>query len=115
MTPAEIRDAPAPAKLNLFLHVTGRRADGYHELETAFQLIDLQDRVHLRRRDDGQITRLNPLPDVPPEQDLTVRAARLLLGMTLTCLVTAGSMLINDYHDHKLGVDNAKVNAADEP
>lgn len=44
-----------------------------------------------------------------------VRAARLLLGMTLTCLVTAGSMLINDYHDHKLGVDNAKVNAADEP
>ena len=78
MTPAEIHDAPAPAKLNLFLHVTGRRADGYHELETAFQLIDLQDRVHLRRRDDGQITRLNPLPDVPPEQDLTVRAARLL-------------------------------------
>ena len=78
MTPAEIRNAPAPAKLNLFLHVTGRRADGYHELETAFQLIDLQDLVHLRRRDDGQITRLNPLPDVPPEQDLTVRAARLL-------------------------------------
>jgi 1,4-dihydroxy-2-naphthoate octaprenyltransferase len=44
-----------------------------------------------------------------------VRAARLLLGMTLTCLVTAGSMLINDYHDHKLGVDNAKVITPDEP
>jgi len=44
-----------------------------------------------------------------------VRAARLLLGMTLTCLVTAGSMLINDYHDHKLGVDNAKVITTDEP
>lgn len=44
-----------------------------------------------------------------------VRAARLLLGMALTCLVTAGSMLINDYHDHKLGVDNAKVITTDEP
>lgn len=84
MDPLEIRDAPAPAKLNLFLHVTGRRPDGYHELETVFQLIDLQDQVHLRRRDDGQITRLNALPDVPAEQDLTVRAARLLQQHTGT-------------------------------
>lgn len=74
----EIRNAPAPAKLNLFLHVTGRRADGYHELETVFQLVDLCDRVHLRRRDDGAVVREGALPGVPPEADLVVRAARLL-------------------------------------
>jgi 4-diphosphocytidyl-2-C-methyl-D-erythritol kinase len=75
---AEIRNAPAPAKLNLFLHVTGRRPDGYHELETVFQLIDWCDRLHLRRREDGRIVRLGALPGVPPEDDLVVRAARLL-------------------------------------
>jgi 4-diphosphocytidyl-2-C-methyl-D-erythritol kinase len=71
----EIRNAPAPAKLNLFLHVTGRRPDGYHTLETVFQLIDLCDRIHLRPRNDGQIRRLTDLPGVPPEADLAVRAA----------------------------------------
>lgn len=75
---AEIRHAPAPAKLNLFLHVTGRRADGYHELETVFQLIDWCDAVHVRRRDDGRIERIGTLPGVAAEADLTVRAARLL-------------------------------------
>jgi 4-diphosphocytidyl-2-C-methyl-D-erythritol kinase len=75
---AEIRHAPAPAKLNLFLHVTGRRPDGYHELETVFQLIDLQDTLHLRRREDGAIRRIGALPGVPPEADLVVRAARRL-------------------------------------
>ena len=75
---AEIRHAPAPAKLNLFLHVTGRRPDGYHELETVFQLIDLCDHLHLRRRDDGRILRRGGLPGVPAEDDLIVRAARLL-------------------------------------
>lgn len=74
----EIRNAPAPAKLNLFLHVTGRRPDGYHELETVFQLIDWCDRLHVRRREDGRIVRLGALPGVPPEDDLVVRAARLL-------------------------------------
>lgn len=74
----ELRHLPAPAKLNLFLHVTGRRADGYHLLETVFQLVDLEDRIDLRRRDDGVIELLNPIAGVPAEQDLTVRAARRL-------------------------------------
>jgi 4-diphosphocytidyl-2-C-methyl-D-erythritol kinase len=74
----EIRDAPAPAKLNLFLHVTGRRADGYHLLETVFQLIDLQDVLHLRVRGDGRIVRAADVPGVTEDDDLTVRAARLL-------------------------------------
>lgn len=69
---------PAPAKLNLFLHLTGRRADGYHLLETVFQLLDWGDTVHLRARADGVIRRVEALADVPEEQDLTVRAARLL-------------------------------------
>lgn len=77
MTP-ELPDLPAPAKLNLFLHVTGRRADGYHLLETVFELIDLCDTVHLRRSDDGRIRLANPIDGVPEEADLTVRAAKLL-------------------------------------
>ncbi len=69
---------PAPAKLNLFLHVTGRRADGYHLLQTVFQLLDWGDTVHLRVREDGEIRRDAELVDVSEAQDLTVRAARLL-------------------------------------
>lgn len=77
-----LRNLPAPAKLNLFLHVTGRRADGYHLLETVFELVDLCDRVHLVRRVDAAIVRRNPLPGVPAEADLAVRAARLLAAET---------------------------------
>jgi 4-diphosphocytidyl-2-C-methyl-D-erythritol kinase len=77
-----LHNLPAPAKLNLFLHVTGRRPDGYHLLETVFELVDLCDRVHLVRRDDGAIVRRDPLPGVPPEADLAVRAARLLAAET---------------------------------
>ncbi len=69
---------PAPAKLNLFLHVTGRRADGYHELETLFQLIDLADELRIRVRPDGVIERSGGPDGVPADQDLVVRAARLL-------------------------------------
>jgi 4-diphosphocytidyl-2-C-methyl-D-erythritol kinase len=74
----EFLDAPAPAKLNLFLHVTGRRSDGYHLLETVFQLIDLQDRLDFRVRDDGVIVRTNDLPGIAADDDLAIRAARLL-------------------------------------
>lgn len=77
-----LRNLPAPAKLNLFLHVTGRRADGYHLLETVFEFVDLCDRVHLARRDDGAIVRRNPLAGLAPEADLAVRAARLLAAET---------------------------------
>lgn len=69
---------PAPAKLNLFLHVTGRRADGYHTLESLMVLLDFGDTLTLATREDGQIVLSHPLPGVPPESDLTYRAARLL-------------------------------------
>ena len=73
---------PAPAKLNLFLHIVGRRADGYHLLQTAFQLLDWGDEVRLRVRDDGGIRRIDPLPDVPEALDLGVRAAHALKRAT---------------------------------
>ncbi|MBI1285133.1 MAG: 4-(cytidine 5'-diphospho)-2-C-methyl-D-erythritol kinase [Thiobacillus sp.] len=69
---------PAPAKLNLFLHVVGRRADGYHLLQSVFRLIDRADTVHLELREDGRVVRESELPGVAEDQDLTVRAARLL-------------------------------------
>jgi 4-diphosphocytidyl-2-C-methyl-D-erythritol kinase len=69
---------PAPAKLNLFLHVVGRRGDGYHLLQTVFQLLDWGDTVRLRLRLDGTIRRVDPLPDVAVAADLTVRAAQAL-------------------------------------
>jgi 4-diphosphocytidyl-2-C-methyl-D-erythritol kinase len=78
----EVRGAPAPAKINRFLHVVGRRPDGYHLLESVFQLIDLVDRIDVKVLPDERIERINPLPGVPPEQDLTVRAARLLQQRT---------------------------------
>jgi 4-diphosphocytidyl-2-C-methyl-D-erythritol kinase len=69
---------PAPAKLNLFLHVTGRRDDGYHRLETLLVAIDLGDTITLTCRDDGVIARTSELPGVAPEDDLVVRAAAAL-------------------------------------
>lgn len=69
---------PAPCKINLFLHITGRRADGYHTLQSLFLLLDHGDEIRIRIRQDGQLVHMNPLPGVPPEKDLTIRAARAL-------------------------------------
>ena len=69
---------PAPAKVNLFLHVTGRRADGYHTLESLFALIDLCDTIALAPRDDGVIVRENDVAGIAADDDLAVRAARAL-------------------------------------
>ncbi len=69
---------PAPAKLNLFLHVVGRRADGYHLLQTLFRFIELHDTLSFTMRDDGEVCRVNSIEGVPADQDLCVRAAKLL-------------------------------------
>lgn len=74
-------DIPAPAKLNLFLHITGRRADGYHLLQSAFMLIDWCDTLHFSVRSDGQISREDLTWELPPD-DLVLRAARALQQAT---------------------------------
>lgn len=68
----------APAKLNLFLHITGKNVQGYHLLQTVFLLLDYGDTLTITLRDDGQIQHLNPLPNVSAEQDLCIRAAQAL-------------------------------------
>jgi 4-diphosphocytidyl-2-C-methyl-D-erythritol kinase len=68
----------APAKLNLFLHVTGRREDGYHELQTLFQILDWGDELSIRATNDASIRRVGSDFGVPEDQDLAIRAARLL-------------------------------------
>jgi 4-diphosphocytidyl-2-C-methyl-D-erythritol kinase len=73
---------PAPAKLNLFLHVVGRRPDGYHLLQTVFRFIDRADTLRFEPRTDGAIVLATPIPGVPADSDLTVRAARLLQQAT---------------------------------
>lgn len=69
---------PAPAKLNLFLHILGRRSDGYHELQTCFQFVDLCDDIYIAVREDGEVRRARGAAGVVPELDLCVRAARAL-------------------------------------
>jgi 4-diphosphocytidyl-2-C-methyl-D-erythritol kinase len=85
---------PAPAKLNLFLHIVGRRADGYHELQSVFQFVDLCDDLEIAVRADGQIARSSEILDVPAERDLCIRAARALQR-------AAGSTLGADIQLHK--------------
>jgi 4-diphosphocytidyl-2-C-methyl-D-erythritol kinase len=77
---------PAPAKLNLFLHITGRRPDGYHVLQTVFQFLDFGDELAFRVRPDGAVTLEPDLPGVAPEENLIVRAARLLQQRAGTAL-----------------------------
>jgi 4-diphosphocytidyl-2-C-methyl-D-erythritol kinase len=79
-------DWSAPAKLNLMLHIVGRRPDGYHELQTVFQLIDLCDRVRISVREDGRIARPKGPAGVPEGEDLVVRAARALQELSGTRL-----------------------------
>jgi 4-diphosphocytidyl-2-C-methyl-D-erythritol kinase len=76
------RDWPAPAKINLFLHVVGRRADGYHQLQTVFRFLDYGDTLRCEPRSDDRIVLAAPLPGVPPETDLVVRAAQALRAAT---------------------------------
>ena len=73
---------PAPAKLNLFLHVVGRREDGYHDLQTVFQFVDLADRVRISHRADARLRRTATIPGVAEADDLVIRAARLLRDET---------------------------------
>lgn len=73
-----IHQWPSPAKLNLFLYITGRRADGYHQLQTLFQFLDYGDTLTITPRQDEHIQLLTPLEGVPNEQNLIIRAARLL-------------------------------------
>jgi 4-diphosphocytidyl-2-C-methyl-D-erythritol kinase len=77
----------APAKLNLFLHIIGRKDDGYHLLQSVFQLIDWCDTIHLKRISENVVRRVNPIPGVPPEKDLVVRTANLLKDF---CKIEAG-------------------------
>ena len=82
-------DIPAPAKLNLFLHITGRRPDGYHLIQSVFMLVDWCDTLHFELRSDGKITRrdIGTASDQPlPAEDLTLRAARALQKATGTTL-----------------------------
>jgi 4-diphosphocytidyl-2-C-methyl-D-erythritol kinase len=78
-------DVPAPAKLNLFLHVIGRRADGYHLLQSVFQLIDWCDKLHFELRHDGALAR-HDLGPALPDDDLCLRAARALQAQSGTAL-----------------------------
>lgn len=85
MSLAALHDVPAPAKINLFLHIVGRRADGYHLLQSPFQLIDWADRLHFERRADGRLQR-HDLGAALPEDDLCLRAARALQAASGTAL-----------------------------
>jgi 4-diphosphocytidyl-2-C-methyl-D-erythritol kinase len=85
---------PAPAKINRFLHIVGRRADGYHDLQTLFQFLDYGDDLHFSVHDRGTVHRSGGLPDLREEEDLAVRAALLLQQAT-------GTRLGVDIHIHK--------------
>jgi 4-diphosphocytidyl-2-C-methyl-D-erythritol kinase len=81
-----VQTFPAPAKLNLMLRIVGRRADGYHLLQTVFRFVDYSDDIRLAVREDGAIRRVNDLPGIAADDDLTIRAARLLKAATASPL-----------------------------
>lgn len=82
MSPSDWSIWPAPAKLNLFLHITGRRADGYHQLQTVFRMLDWGDRIRLRLRTDDAVVRVSGAAGVDADDDLAVRAARALQAVS---------------------------------
>ena len=84
---------PAPAKLNLFLHVLGRRSNGYHDLQTVFRLIDRADEVAISVRTDGVLSRIEETPGVDAESDLCLRAARALRETAALRLGPGAAML----------------------
>jgi len=75
---------PAPAKLNLFLQITGRREDGYHNLQTVFQFLEISDRLRFNIREDGQIRRKTDNEGIKAEEDLVIKAAHALKQFTGT-------------------------------
>jgi 4-diphosphocytidyl-2-C-methyl-D-erythritol kinase len=83
---------PAPAKLNLFLHITGRRADGYHELQTLFQLIDYSDTLHFSRREDATITLTPAIAGVAYDDNLIIKAALALKNYMLSKPATSNKL-----------------------
>ena len=89
-----LHDCPAPAKLNLFLHVVGRRPDGYHLLQSVFQLIDRSDTLHFDLRADDRIVRTTDVPGVPEEQDLIVRALRGLQDTRIPMVIAVAGYWI---------------------
>lgn len=97
MTLRALWDVPAPAKINLFLHIVGRRDDGYHLLQSVFALVDWADALHFELRNDGRISRQDLISDAPPlpEHDLVVRAAQALQQAT-GC--TLGAHIALDKH-----------------
>lgn len=84
---------PAPAKLNLFLHITGRRSDGYHLLQTVFQILDYGDSLTFSMREDNQVMLAGEVNGVAPEQNLVIKAARLLQQHT-ACKLGADIVLV---------------------
>lgn len=88
---SEMRAFPAPGKLNLMLRVTGRRADGYHFLQTVMRFIDYGDTLSFRVREDGAITRMNDVAGIPADDDLATRAALLLQR---TCKTSLGAEIV---------------------
>ncbi len=101
---------PSPAKLNLFLHILGRNEKGYHLLQTLFQMLDVGDKLAFTLTDDEKITMSSPLDGVPDEENLIIRAARLLQS---TCNISHGAVItLNKILPMGGGIGGGSSNAA---